>query len=101
MAKAAIDLGFYISVSGIVTFKNAGELRTVIRKVPKERLLVETDSPYLAPIPHRGQENQPAYVRDVAEFVAELRGERYEDLAQYTSDNFFSLFKDAARLIGR
>ncbi|MDL3987404.1 TatD family hydrolase [Shewanella xiamenensis] len=101
MAKAAIDLGFYISVSGIVTFKNAGELRTVIRKVPKERLLVETDSPYLAPIPHRGQENQPAYVRDVAEFVAELRGERYEDLAQYTSDNFFNLFKDAARLIGR
>ncbi|MEE2026231.1 putative metal-dependent hydrolase YcfH [Shewanella oneidensis] len=101
MAKAAIDLGFYISVSGIVTFKNAGELRTVIRKVPKERLLVETDSPYLAPIPHRGQENQPAYVRDVAEFVAELRGERYEDLAQYTSENFFNLFKDAARLIGR
>lgn len=101
MAKAAIDLGFYISVSGIVTFKNAGELRTVIRKVPKDRLLVETDSPYLAPIPHRGQENQPAYVRDVAEFVAELRGERYEDLAQYTSDNFFNLFKDAAKLAGR
>ncbi|MGL5410067.1 MAG: TatD family hydrolase, partial [Shewanella sp.] len=101
MAKAAIDLGFYISVSGIVTFKNAGELRTVIRKVPKDRLLVETDSPYLAPIPHRGQENQPAYVRDVAEFVAELRGERYEDLAEYTSHNFFTLFKDAARLVGR
>lgn len=101
MAKAAIDLGFYISVSGIVTFKNAGELRTVIRKVPKDRLLVETDSPYLAPIPHRGQENQPAYVRDVAEFVAELRGEQYEDLAQYTSDNFFNLFKDAAKLAGR
>lgn len=101
MAKAAIDLGFYISVSGIVTFKNAGELRTVIRKVPQDRLLVETDSPYLAPIPHRGQENQPAYVRDVAEFVAELRGERYEDLAQYTSDNFFNLFKDAAKLAGR
>ncbi|ABM24634.1 hydrolase, TatD family [Shewanella sp. W3-18-1] len=101
MAKAAIDLGFYISVSGIVTFKNAGDLRTVIRKVPKDRLLVETDSPYLAPIPHRGQENQPAYVRDVAEFVAELRGERYEDLAEYTSNNFFNLFKDAARLVGR
>ncbi|MCS6191198.1 TatD family hydrolase [Shewanella baltica] len=101
MAKAAIDLGFYISVSGIVTFKNAGELRTVIRKVPQDRLLVETDSPYLAPIPHRGQENQPANVRDVAEFVAELRGERYEDLAEYTSNNFFNLFKDAARLVGR
>ncbi|MCT8986750.1 TatD family hydrolase [Shewanella phaeophyticola] len=101
MAKAAIDLGFYISVSGIVTFKNAGELRSVIRQVPKDRLLVETDSPYLAPVPHRGQENQPAYVRDVAEFVAELRGEKFDDLAQYTTDNFFSLFKEAATLIGR
>ncbi|MBR9727844.1 TatD family hydrolase [Shewanella intestini] len=96
MAKAAIDLGFYISVSGIVTFKNAGELRSVIRKVPKERLLVETDSPYLAPVPHRGKENQPAYVRDVAEFVAQLRGESYQDLAQYTSANFFNLFTQAA-----
>lgn len=101
MAKAAMDLGFYISVSGIVTFKNAGELRSVIRKVPKDRLLVETDSPYLAPVPHRGQENQPAYVRDVAEFVAELRGEKYQDLADYTSENFFNLFKDAGKLIGR
>lgn len=101
MAKAAIDLGFYISVSGIVTFKNAGELRNVIRKVPKDRLLVETDSPYLAPVPHRGKENQPAFVRDVAEFVAQLRGEKYPDLAEYTSDNFFRLFKDAARLAGR
>ena len=101
MAKAAIDLGFYISVSGIVTFKNAGELRSVIRKVPKDRLLVETDSPYLAPVPHRGQENQPAYVRDVAQFVAELRGETFDDLAQYTTDNFFNLFKDAAKLIAR
>jgi TatD DNase family protein len=101
MAKAAIDLGFYISVSGIVTFKNAGELRSVIRKVPKDRLMVETDSPYLAPAPHRGQENQPAFVRDVAEFVAELRGEKFEELAQYTTDNFFNLFKDAAKLVGR
>ncbi|MCG9739146.1 TatD family hydrolase [Shewanella insulae] len=99
MAKAAIDLGFYISVSGIVTFKNAGELRSVIRKVPKDRLLVETDAPYLAPVPHRGEENQPAFVRDVAEFVAELRGEKYEELAEYTGDNFFSLFKDAAKLV--
>ncbi|MCL1143125.1 TatD family hydrolase [Shewanella gaetbuli] len=101
MAKAALDLGFYISVSGIVTFKNAGELRSVIRKVPKDRLLVETDSPYLAPVPHRGKENQPAYVRDVAEFVAELRGDKYQDLADYTSENFFNLFKDAAKIIGR
>lgn len=101
MAKAAIDLGFYISVSGIVTFKNAGDLRTVIRKVPKDRLLVETDAPYLAPVPHRGQENQPAYVRDVAEFVAELRGESFEALADYTTTNFFNLFKDAAKLAKR
>nr|WP_283164269.1 YchF/TatD family DNA exonuclease [Shewanella corallii] len=101
MAKAAIDMGFYISVSGIVTFKNAGELRSVIRKVPQDRLLVETDSPYLAPVPHRGKENQPAFVRDVAEFVAELRGEKYEDLAAFTTENFFNLFKDAARLAGR
>lgn len=99
MAKAAIDLGFYISVSGIVTFKNAGELRSVIRKVPKDRLLVETDAPYLAPVPHRGEENQPAFVRDVAEFVAELRGEKYEELAEYSGDNFFRLFKDAAKLV--
>jgi len=101
MAKAAMDLGFYISVSGIVSFKNAAELRSVIRKIPKDRLLVETDSPYLAPVPHRGKENQPAFVRDVAEFVAELRGESFEELAQYTTDNFFTLFKDAAKLAGR
>lgn len=101
MAKAAMDLGFYISISGIVTFKNAGELRTVVRKIPKDRLLVETDSPYLAPIPYRGKENQPAFVRDVAEFVAEVRGEKYEELAEYTSNNFFALFKDAAKLVGR
>ncbi|MCL1077345.1 YchF/TatD family DNA exonuclease [Parashewanella spongiae] len=98
MAKAALDLGFYISVSGIVTFKNAGELRSVIRKVPKDRLLVETDSPYLAPVPHRGKENQPAFVRDVAEFVAELRGENYDELAKYTSENFFKLFSCANKL---
>ncbi|WP_025820239.1 TatD family hydrolase [Shewanella marina] len=101
MAKAAMDLGFYISISGIVTFKNAGELRTVVRKIPKDRLLVETDSPYLAPIPYRGKENQPAFVRDVAEFVAEVRGEKYEELAEFTSNNFFALFKDAAKLVGR
>ncbi|NKF51505.1 YchF/TatD family DNA exonuclease [Shewanella sp. WXL01] len=99
MAKAAIDLGFYISVSGIVTFKNAGELRSVIRKVPQDKLLVETDAPYLAPVPHRGKENQPAYVRDVAEFVAELRGEKFEDLANYTTENFFNLFTQAKSLI--
>lgn len=97
-AKAAMDLGFYISVSGIVTFKNSSDLRSVIRKIPQDRLLVETDSPYLAPVPHRGKENQPAFVRDVAEFVAELRGEKYDDLAAYTSANFFNLFKHADKL---
>ncbi|MEI6859217.1 MAG: YchF/TatD family DNA exonuclease [Shewanella sp.] len=101
MAKAAMDLGFYISVSGIATFRNAEALRTVIKKVPKDRLLVETDSPYLAPVPHRGKENQPAFVRDVAEFIAELRGESYDELARYTTDNFFNLFTDAAKLVGR
>lgn len=97
MAKAALDMGFYISVSGIVTFKNAGELRTVIRKIPKDRLLVETDSPYLAPLPHRGRENRPTWVRDVAEFVANLRGETYPELAEYTTRNFFNLFTTAKR----
>lgn len=101
MAEAAMELGFYISVSGIVTFRNADELRSVIKQIPQERLLVETDSPYLAPIPHRGKENQPAFVRDVAQFVADLREEPLSELAAYTTDNFFRLFRDAARLAGR
>ncbi|QUN04557.1 YchF/TatD family DNA exonuclease [Shewanella yunxiaonensis] len=101
MAQAAMALGFYISVSGIVTFRNADALRSVIKQIPKERLLVETDSPYLAPIPHRGKENQPAFVRDVAQFVADLRQEPLDELAAYTTDNFFRLFRDAAALAGR
>ena len=101
MAEQAIAMGFYISFSGIVTFKNASALREVARKVPDDKLLIETDAPYLAPVPHRGKENQPAFVRDVAEFVAELRGESFEELAQYTTDNFFTLFKDAAKLAAR
>src|SRR3546814_139424 len=80
MAKAALDLGFYISLSGIVTFRNADALRDVARRVPADRLLVETDSPYLAPVPHRGKANLPQYVREVAEFVAELRGVPFEAL---------------------
>lgn len=92
MASRALDMNFYISLSGIVTFKNAESLRDVARKVPLERLLVETDSPYLAPVPYRGKPNQPAWVREVAEFIAELRGMSYEDLAQQTSENFFRLF---------
>lgn len=92
MAKAALDLGFYISLSGIVTFRNADALREVARKVPADRLLVETDSPYLAPIPYRGKANLPQYVHEVAEFLALVRGERFEDLAAQTTANFKRLF---------
>jgi TatD DNase family protein len=92
MAKAALDLGFYISLSGIVTFRNAGALREVARQVPVDRLLVETDSPYLAPVPHRGKPNLPEYVRDVAEYLAVLRGVSFEQLAEQTTANFKRLF---------
>lgn len=98
MAEEAMKMGFYISVSGIVTFKNAKELQEVIKAVPLERLLVETDSPYLAPVPHRGQENEPAYTYDVARFVANLKGVSYEKLAEVTTHNYFSLFKGAKRV---
>lgn len=98
MAQAAIEMGFYISISGIVTFRNAEALREVVKQLPKERLLVETDSPFLAPIPHRGKENQPAFVKDVAQFIADLRRESLEELASYTTANFFNCFKDAAKL---
>jgi TatD DNase family protein len=91
-AKALLDLGFYISFSGIVTFRNAEPLREVARYVPLDRMLVETDSPYLAPVPHRGKENQPAYVRDVAEYLAVLKGVSLENLAQATTANFSRLF---------
>jgi TatD DNase family protein len=92
VARAAIDLGFHISFSGIVTFKNAGDLKEVARALPLERILVETDSPYLAPVPHRGKTNHPALVRHVAEEVARLRGISLEALAEATTRNFFSLF---------
>src|SRR6266699_2608079 len=95
MAEAVIALGFHISFSGIVTFKNAGALKDVARWVPSERQLVETDSPYLAPVPHRGKTNRPALVRHVAEEVARLRSMRLEDIARATTDNFFSLFTAA------
>ncbi len=91
-AKAALDLGFYISLSGIVTFRNADALRDVARRVPADRLLVETDSPYLAPVPHRGKPNLPQYVRDVAEFLAQHRQVSYEELAATTTANFYRLF---------
>lgn len=97
MAKAALDLGFYISISGIVTFRNASELRDVVKKIPLDRLLVETDSPWLAPVPHRGKQNQPAYVKDVAQFIADLKQMPLEKLAQTTTDNFFQLFTMASQ----
>ena len=92
MAKQAMEFGFYISISGIATFRNASELRDVVRALPLERLLIETDSPYLAPVPHRGKQNQPAFVRDVAEFIADLKGVSLETLAEVTSRNFHDLF---------
>ena len=95
MAKAAMDLGFYISISGIVTFKQATELKEVVKALPLERLLIETDSPYLAPVPFRGKENQPAYVKQVAEYIAQLKGISVEEVAAQTSKNFFTLFKKA------
>lgn len=95
VAEQAMELGFYISFSGIVTFKNAVALKQVARQVPLERMLVETDAPYLAPIPFRGKLNQPAYVRYVAEAIAELRGISLEELALATTQNFFQLFKQA------
>jgi TatD DNase family protein len=93
VARAALDRGFYISLSGIVTFKNATELRDVARLVPMDRLLIETDSPYLAPVPHRGKPNQPAYVAHVAAFLAELKGVPLAELGRTTSSNFDTLFK--------
>ncbi|MGR8919650.1 MAG: TatD family hydrolase [Gammaproteobacteria bacterium] len=96
VASAAMDLGFYVSLSGIVTFRNATALKDVARRVPAERLLVETDSPWLAPVPMRGKQNEPAFVRHTAAYVAELREEDPEELAAYTSANFFRLFPLAA-----
>ena len=91
-AFKALDLGFYISFSGIVTFKNAIDLQSVAKKVPLDRLLIETDSPYLAPVPYRGKINQPAYVKEVALFLANLRSISFESIAEYTTHNFRTLF---------
>ena len=92
VAQGALDLGFHISFSGIVTFKNAQPLKDVARRVPLDRMLIETDAPYLAPVPFRGKTNQPAYVRYVAEEIARLRGATVEQIAKATSANFFRLF---------
>lgn len=101
MARRALDLNFYISMSGIVTFKNAEQLREVARLVPLDRLLVETDSPYLAPVPFRGKPNEPQYVKEVAEFVAELKGISYQQLLDATSENFFRLFPAAKKHLSK
>ena len=97
LAEKAIELGFYISLSGITTFKTAEGLRDIARRVPPERLLVETDAPFLAPIPHRGKRNEPAFVAETAAVVAGLHGLSAEALAELTTDNFFRLFTRADR----
>ena len=96
VAEAALAMGFFISFSGIVSFKSAKDLKEVARRVPLERMLIETDSPYLAPMPHRGKRNEPAYVRHVAEEIAGLRGIPLEQVGAATSKNFFDLFKAAS-----
>ena len=97
VARLALDLGFYISFSGIVTFKNAAAIQETARYVPLDRMLVETDSPFLAPVPKRGKPNEPAYVRHTAGFVAELRGDTIENIARATTENFFRLFAKIPR----
>jgi len=97
IAEEALDLGFHLSFSGIVTFKNAAIVKEVAQKCPLDRLLVETDSPYLAPVPYRGKQNEPAYVKYVAEEIARLRGTSLDAITQATTDNFFKLFKHARR----
>ena len=95
LARKGLDLGFYVSLSGIVTFKNAADLQETAKWLPSDQMLVETDAPFLAPVPHRGQKCEPAFVADTAAFVAGLRGEEPERLAATTTDNFFRLFAKA------
>ena len=100
VAEQAIDLGFYISISGIVSFKNAAQVHEVARAIPLDRLLVETDSPYLAPVPYRGKPNEPAYVRHVAEAIANLRQISYAEVVTASSRNFLTLFPSSAAVHG-
>ena len=97
LARKGLDLGFYVSLSGIVTFKNAQDLQETAKWLPADQMLVETDSPFLAPVPHRGQKCEPAFVADTARFVAGLRGKEPEQLAEATTANFFKLFAKAQR----
>ncbi|MGB4882934.1 MAG: TatD family hydrolase [Neisseria sp.] len=92
VAKMALDLGFYISFSGIVTFKNAKDIQAAAQYIPLDRMLIETDAPFLAPAPKRGKPNEPAYVRHTAEFIAQLRGDTLENIAVATTENFYRLF---------
>lgn len=96
-ADIALNLGFYISISGIVTFKNAADLRETAAAIPADRLLIETDSPFLAPVPHRGKSCEPAYVSDTARYLADVRGIGVDALATITTDNFYHLFSKAIR----
>lgn len=99
MAKAALELNYYISISGIVTFKNAEQIREVVRNMPLDKLLIETDSPYLAPAPYRGKSNEPKYVREVAQYIADLRGLSLEKFGEITTENFYRLFKRARQYL--
>lgn len=101
LARAALDLGLYISLSGIATFKSARDLRETVKMIPADRLLIETDAPFLAPMPHRGQRNEPAFVADTARYLAEFFGEPFEAFAARTTDNFFTLFTKADRANAR
>ncbi len=98
LAEKALDLGIYISISGIVTFKNATQLQEIVKYLPLDRLLVETDSPYLAPVPFRGKTNQPAFTKYVVDFIAELKGLSVAEVTHQTTENFFTIFKRAQKL---
>ncbi len=98
LAEKALDLGIYISISGIVTFKNAMQLQEIVKYLPLDRLLVETDSPYLAPVPFRGKTNEPAFTKYVVDFIAELKGLSVEEVTHQTTQNFFEIFKRAQKL---
>ena len=99
LAEAAIEMGMCVSISGIITFKKAEALQNIVKDLPLTSLLVETDAPYLAPMPHRGKSNEPAYTRYTAEFIAQLKGVTYDEVARVTTGNFFSLFKKARIIV--
>jgi TatD DNase family protein len=94
MAEAALNVGFYISLSGVITFKNAKDLVDIVKYIPTDKLLVETDSPYLSPVPNRGKRNEPSNTKFTLEKLAEIKSTSVENMAKITTDNFFSLFKE-------